>query len=283
MHLPVAVHRHPWTGHHPDHPEPSPRQAGRSGESSSLEPFAPHAGTDPGPIPYGRLAARNLTRDTVLAERVEVAAGLWGKFKGLMGRPSLDAGAALWLPDSNGIHMMFMRFPIDAVFLGRPEAAARARSCPSTGDSPPGGASCRSLGARMACSSCRSGRLRPPRRPSGISSRSTERRQRSRATVTADTPIAPAASSGSAQAASVAPGRHDVVDEDDPAALERTLVVVAHRGRRGRSRNAPWTFVAREDRSRSNWAIVARARSRIGAQGRPSSRAAARAISSAWS
>jgi uncharacterized membrane protein (UPF0127 family) len=39
---------------------------------------------------------------------------------GLMGRPSLVAGAGLWLPDSNGIHMMFMRFPIDAVFLGKP-------------------------------------------------------------------------------------------------------------------------------------------------------------------
>jgi uncharacterized membrane protein (UPF0127 family) len=39
---------------------------------------------------------------------------------GLMGRPSLDAGDGLWLPDSNGIHMMFMRFPIDAVFLGKP-------------------------------------------------------------------------------------------------------------------------------------------------------------------
>jgi uncharacterized membrane protein (UPF0127 family) len=39
-----------------------------------------------------------------------------------MGRPALDPGAGLWLPDSNGIHMMFMRFPIDAVFLDRPDA-----------------------------------------------------------------------------------------------------------------------------------------------------------------
>ena len=39
-----------------------------------------------------------------------------------MGRPTLAEGAGLWLPDSNGIHMMFMRFPIDAVFLGRPSA-----------------------------------------------------------------------------------------------------------------------------------------------------------------
>jgi uncharacterized membrane protein (UPF0127 family) len=68
------------------------------------------------------LAARNLTTDHVLAARVETAGGLWAKFMGLMGRATLAAGDALWLPDSNGIHMMFMRFPIDAVFLGRPAA-----------------------------------------------------------------------------------------------------------------------------------------------------------------
>ena len=56
----------------------------------------------------------------MLAGDLEVAGSIWGKFKGLMGRPSLEDGAGLWLPDSNGIHMMFMRFPIDAVFLGRP-------------------------------------------------------------------------------------------------------------------------------------------------------------------
>jgi uncharacterized protein len=67
--------------------------------------------------------ARNIDRGTVLANRLETAGGLWAKFMGLMGRRSLDAGAGLWLPDSNGIHMMFMRFPIDAVFVGRPAAA----------------------------------------------------------------------------------------------------------------------------------------------------------------
>jgi len=36
-----------------------------------------------------------------------------------MGRRSLEAGGALWLPGENGIHMFFMRFPIDAVFVGR--------------------------------------------------------------------------------------------------------------------------------------------------------------------
>ena len=67
------------------------------------------------------LRARNLSRSTALAERLEVADSLWAKFMGLMGRPSLPAGAGLWLPASNGIHMMFMRFAIDAVFVGKPD------------------------------------------------------------------------------------------------------------------------------------------------------------------
>jgi uncharacterized protein len=67
------------------------------------------------------LRARNVSRSTALAERLEVADGLWAKFMGLMGRARLEADAGLWLTESNGIHMMFMRFPIDAVFLGKPE------------------------------------------------------------------------------------------------------------------------------------------------------------------
>jgi uncharacterized membrane protein (UPF0127 family) len=66
--------------------------------------------------------ARNETRSTVLAERVEVGTSLWSKFWGLMGRRSLPAGDALWLAHENGIHMFFMRFPIDAIFVGRPSA-----------------------------------------------------------------------------------------------------------------------------------------------------------------
>jgi len=69
-------------------------------------------------------AARNVERGTRLATRLETADGLWGKFMGLMGRASLDADTGLWLPGTNGIHMMFMRFPIDAIFLGRPSDAA---------------------------------------------------------------------------------------------------------------------------------------------------------------
>lgn len=69
------------------------------------------------------MRARNLSRETELAAQLESADGLWGRFMGLMGRPSLAPDAGLWLPGTNGIHMMFMRFPIDAVFLARPDAA----------------------------------------------------------------------------------------------------------------------------------------------------------------
>ena len=66
------------------------------------------------------LVARNVSRATELATSLEVADGLWARFMGLMGRPGLEPGGGLWLT-GNGIHMMFMRFPIDAIFVGEPD------------------------------------------------------------------------------------------------------------------------------------------------------------------
>ena len=70
--------------------------------------------------------AHNLTRGTVLAERVEVARSFWARFMGLMGRPSLPADGGLFLA-GNGIHMFFMRFPIDAVFVSSEDSEGRRR------------------------------------------------------------------------------------------------------------------------------------------------------------
>jgi hypothetical protein len=72
------------------------------------------------------LVARNLSRGTVLGERVEEAASFWGRFMGLMGRPALPAGGGLLLA-GNGIHMLFMRFAIDAVFVGHEDTEGRRR------------------------------------------------------------------------------------------------------------------------------------------------------------
>ena len=73
--------------------------------------------TEAGPRPG---SAWNETSGCTLAASVEVAGSLWGRFMGLMGRRSLEGGRGLWLPGTNGIHMFFMRFPIDAVFVGKP-------------------------------------------------------------------------------------------------------------------------------------------------------------------
>jgi uncharacterized membrane protein (UPF0127 family) len=70
--------------------------------------------------------AKNETRGTLLATELEIAGSLWSRFMGLMGRSSLPSGHGLWLT-GNGIHMMFMRFPIDAVFLGRAGAVGSRR------------------------------------------------------------------------------------------------------------------------------------------------------------
>ena len=73
------------------------------------------------------LRATNLTRGRVLAGSLESADSLWAKFRGLMGRATLPEDAGLWLPGSNGIHMMFMNFAIDCVFVGNPSGDDGAR------------------------------------------------------------------------------------------------------------------------------------------------------------
>jgi len=48
---------------------------------------------------------------------VEVADSWVKKLVGLIGRRSLDPGTGLYFPGTNSIHMFFMRFPIDCVFV----------------------------------------------------------------------------------------------------------------------------------------------------------------------
>ncbi|MHB8509977.1 MAG: DUF192 domain-containing protein [Candidatus Dormibacteria bacterium] len=55
----------------------------------------------------------------MLANDLEVARNPWSRFMGLMGRPRLETGRGLWLEPCGSIHMFFMRFAIDAVFVDR--------------------------------------------------------------------------------------------------------------------------------------------------------------------
>ena len=44
---------------------------------------------------------------------------MFGRGVGLMFRRALAPGTGMWINPCNGIHMMFMTFPIDAVFLDK--------------------------------------------------------------------------------------------------------------------------------------------------------------------
>ncbi|MBV8194334.1 MAG: DUF192 domain-containing protein [Candidatus Dormibacteraeota bacterium] len=53
----------------------------------------------------------------VVATDVAVAESMWSRFCGLMGRRELPDGHGLCIKPCSSIHMFFMRFPIDAVFV----------------------------------------------------------------------------------------------------------------------------------------------------------------------
>ncbi len=55
----------------------------------------------------------------VIAERVEVADTFFKRFKGLMGRKSIDDKAGMLFYGCSSIHSFFMRFTIDVVYLSK--------------------------------------------------------------------------------------------------------------------------------------------------------------------
>ena len=59
------------------------------------------------------------TDGTVVAQPLEEASNFFTQGMGLMFRRALPAGGGLLIYHCSGIHMMFMRFPIDAVFLDK--------------------------------------------------------------------------------------------------------------------------------------------------------------------
>jgi uncharacterized protein len=74
-----------------------------------------------------RMMARNLTRQTVLGEHVEVAGSGATRRKGLLGRNGLGAGEGLWIVPCESVHTFFMRFPIDLVYLDRKNRVRKVR------------------------------------------------------------------------------------------------------------------------------------------------------------
>jgi uncharacterized membrane protein (UPF0127 family) len=65
------------------------------------------------------LIARNATRDTTLATRVEWAGTSESRRLGLLGRDLLHPGEGIYLVPCQWIHMFGMKFAIDVAFRGR--------------------------------------------------------------------------------------------------------------------------------------------------------------------
>jgi uncharacterized membrane protein (UPF0127 family) len=59
----------------------------------------------------------NLSKQTLLAERSELADSPWRRMKGLLGRAELPAGQGLVIKPCQSVHTWFMQFPIDVLHV----------------------------------------------------------------------------------------------------------------------------------------------------------------------
>jgi uncharacterized membrane protein (UPF0127 family) len=63
------------------------------------------------------MQVRNETRGQALIMHGQLAETFWARFRGLMGRASLEEGEGLVLKGEKSIHTFFMRFPIDVIYV----------------------------------------------------------------------------------------------------------------------------------------------------------------------
>ena len=74
--------------------------------------------------PRRRVRIENATRGTVLAERCAVALSTRERTVGLLRTPETALGNGLLIERSPSIHMFFMKYAIDAIFLDRHQRVA---------------------------------------------------------------------------------------------------------------------------------------------------------------
>ena len=69
--------------------------------------------------PSSDVRVSNVTRQTCLAEHMQLAGNGRDRRKGLLGRPSFEPGQGLWIVPCEAVHTFWMRFTIDLVYLDR--------------------------------------------------------------------------------------------------------------------------------------------------------------------
>ncbi len=65
------------------------------------------------------LRVENITRGCRLVEGGRVANNVWTRFVGLMGVKDLPAGDGMLITPCSSVHCMWMRIPIDVVYLDK--------------------------------------------------------------------------------------------------------------------------------------------------------------------
>ena len=63
------------------------------------------------------MRVENATKSTNLGDRIRVASSTRDRTVGLLRTPALSPGEGLWIERSPSIHMFFMPYAIDAVFV----------------------------------------------------------------------------------------------------------------------------------------------------------------------
>jgi uncharacterized protein len=74
-----------------------------------------------------KLRVRNLTKDTMLADRAGIADTSATRNKGLLKHTGLEEGEGLWIVPCEGVHSFFMQFAIDVVFLSKKRQVTKLR------------------------------------------------------------------------------------------------------------------------------------------------------------
>ncbi|MBI5573891.1 MAG: DUF192 domain-containing protein [Elusimicrobia bacterium] len=59
----------------------------------------------------------NLTKNKVVVENLTIAKNYCERTRGLLGKKNIDEKEGLLIKNCNWIHMFFMKFPVDVIFL----------------------------------------------------------------------------------------------------------------------------------------------------------------------
>jgi len=66
-----------------------------------------------------KVIIENITKENIIAENGNITTSFYDRFKGLLGRKEIKHDEALIIIPCNSIHMFFMKFPIDVIFIDK--------------------------------------------------------------------------------------------------------------------------------------------------------------------